>query len=148
MKISRAFVLTLVLALASSCAKKHWVPNAEQLKQAESVAKLHALQVLSDQAGTPEVMELAFTLEGPEIEYPVLFTFRYTPYSRYRVKYWGDHRKGVKRIHVLYFNPALIPDWENPEVLDGEFPGHFSVIVDMDALRVIEFYPSKRPDAP
>jgi len=145
MKIRLGIVLLGLLIGAVSCTKNNWVPNAEELKTAESIAKLYALQTLSDQAGTPDVMALHFTPGGPDVIYPIAFSFNYTPYSRFRQKFWGDHFKGAKRIHVLYFNPADIPNWEQADILSGEFPAHFSVTVDMDALCAVESNPPERP---
>lgn len=124
--------LLAALCLTAACGRRYWVPEPEQIRQAEAVAKLYALQYLSDQAGRPEWMKLEYAPGGPEIDYPIAFTFGGVPYSRYRLKYWGGMDKGRRIVHVMYFDPNKIENWED-EKAKGDFPAHFQVSVDLDA---------------
>lgn len=145
--MSLRFRLALVaLLFTTACGRRYWVPGPDQTRQAEAVAKLYALQYLSDQAGQPEWMRLSYSPENPEIEYPIAFTFGGTPYSRYRIKYWGGRAKGRRLIHVLYFDPRKVENWED-EAAEGEFPDHFRVAVDIDTLRATESFPEPKPPA-
>lgn len=132
----------VALLFTTACGRRYWVPTAGQTQQAEAVAKLYALQYLSDQAGQPEWMKLSYSSKNQTVEYPIAFTFGGTPYSRYRVKYWGGMQKGARLIHVLYFDPRKIENWEAADA-EGEFPAHFRVDVDIDALQGTGSYPAK-----
>lgn len=123
------------LLLTTACGRRYWVPEPEHTRQAEAVAKLYALQNLSDQAGRAEWADLAYNPEGPEIDYPIAFTFGGTPYSRYLLKYWGGMKQGRRIVHVLYFDPHKIENWRDEDAT-GEFPAHFQISVDIDALKV------------
>jgi hypothetical protein len=134
------------LLLTSACGRRYWVPEPEHTRQAEAVAKLYALQFLSDQAGRAEWMGLAYTPDGPEIEYPIAFTFGGTPYSRYRQKFWGGMDKGRRIVHVMYFDPYKIENWEE-EKAQGDFPAHFQISVDLDALKATGSVPGPKGPA-
>ena len=121
----------LVISLSCGCGKKYWEPTVAERVQAEEVARLHVYRELSDQAreGRAESLVLDPATGLPK-EYPIAFTLGGTPYARYRQKYWGGIRKGVKYVHVQYFDATRITDWEKPEAT-GAFPAHFSVAVDL-----------------
>ncbi|MDZ4199888.1 MAG: hypothetical protein U1E27_11465 [Kiritimatiellia bacterium] len=133
----------LALILVAGCARKYWEPSQEQMQKAEAVAKFYALQSLSDQAGTPAIKDLVFSPDGPPVNYPIAFTFGGTPYVRYQQKFWGGLNQGTRLIHVMYFDPNRIRNWEAEEAT-GEFPAHFSIAVDIDALTVAESTPPAR----
>ncbi|OQW96108.1 MAG: hypothetical protein BWK77_06410 [Verrucomicrobia bacterium A1] len=140
--------LAVAAMLAAGCGlgKKHWVPTGEQMVEAEKIAKLHIFKSIGDQAGTPAAAGLALDATGLPKEYPIAFTIGGTPYSRYRFKYWGGIAKGVKLVHVQYFDPTVIPDWEKDPAAKGEFPAHFSVAVDVEKRRAVS--DSRAPAAP
>ena len=131
--------LALVAGLAAGCGlgKKYWVPTAEQMAEAETIAKYHVFTQMGDQAGPEAAAGLARDANGLPEEYPIAFTIRGTPYSRYRTKFWGGITKGVKLVHVLYFDPTAIPDWDKNPDAAGEFPACFSVSVDVDARKAV-----------
>lgn len=131
--------LAVAAMLTAGCGlgKKYWVPTGEQMVEAEKIAKLHIFKSIGDQAGTPAAAGLVLDATGLPKEYPIAFTIGGTPYSRYRFKYWGGIAKGVKLVHVQYFDPTEIPDWEKDANATGEFPAHFTVSVDVQGRRAV-----------
>lgn len=125
-------------AAAGGCAKRFWEPTREQMAEAEKIAKLHVLQNLGDQAGTPAATDVKLGADGLPVEYPIAFTIGRTPYARFRAKYWGGTIKGVKVVHVEFFDPTLVPDWESLVEFTAPYPGHFTVSVDVAARRVVD----------
>lgn len=140
--------LAVAAMLAAGCGlgKKYWVPTGEQMVEAEKVAKLHVFTSIGDQAGPKAAAGLVPDATGLPKEYPIAFTIGGTPYSRYRFKYWGGIAKGVKLVHVQYFDPTAIPDWEKDPNATGGFPAHFSVAVDLEKRRAVS--DSRTPAAP
>ena len=122
----------------AGCGKRFWEPTREQMAGAEAVAKLHVLQHLSDQAGSAAVAAVKLDASGLPVEYPIAFTIGQTPYARFRMKYWGGKVQGVKVVHVEYFDPTRLPDWEQSEEFKEPYPGHFTVAVDLAARRVVD----------
>ncbi len=116
---------------AAGCAPRYWVPTREQMGRAEYLAKGYVLRELSDQAGTPAA-DIAFLPQGGTV-FPVLFTVGGTPYARYRVKFWGGRAGDRRVVHVQYFDPVRLPEWDRTDTADGAFPAYFSVAVDVDA---------------
>ncbi len=140
--------LLVAVALAAGCGlgKKYWVPTADQMAEAERIAKLHVFTAIGDQAGPQAAAGLTLGDDGLPKEYPVAFTIGGTPYSRYRFKYWGGITKGVKLVHVQYFDPTALPDWEKDPNATGDFPAHFTVSVDVAGRRAVS--DSRTPKAP
>ena len=108
------------------------------LAEAEAIAKFHVLQHLSDQAGSATVAAVKTDASGLPAEYPIAFTIGQTPYARFRMKYWGGKVQGVKVVHVEYFDPTRLPDWEQSEEFKEPYPGHFTVAVDLASRRVVD----------
>ncbi len=122
-----------LLALTTGCGKKYWEPSVAEREQAERIARYHVYRELSDQAREGRTVPLALDpATGLPKDYPIAFTIGGTPYARYRIKHWGGIRKGVKEVHVLYFDTSKIPGWEAPEA-SGRYPDYFSVAVDVAA---------------
>lgn len=117
--------------------RRYWTPTADQLRIAEQIAKFHVFTNLSDQAGPAAVSKVTLGENGLPSEYPVAFTIGETPYVRYRTKLWGAIRRGIRVIHVQYFDPSAIPDWERRDAATGEFPAWFEVVVDVAAGRAL-----------
>jgi len=126
-----------VLAAGCGLGRKYWVPTADQMAEAERIAKFHVFKAIGDQAGPEAAAGLATGPDGLPKEYPIAFTIGGTPYSRYRFKYWGGITKGVQLIHVQYFDPIAIPGWEKDPDATGAFPAHFTVSVDVAGRRAV-----------
>ena len=136
--ILRAAAGATAALAAAGCGKRFWEPTREQMAEAEAIAKFHVLQHLSDQAGSATVAAVKTDASGLPAEYPIAFTIGQTPYARFRMKYWGGKVQGVKVVHVEYFDPTRLPDWEQSEEFKEPYPGHFTVAVDLAARRVVD----------
>ncbi len=129
-----------VVALAGGCGdlgRRYWTPTPDQLAAAERIAKFHVFTNLSDQAGPAALGKVTMGPDGLPQEYPIAFTIGGTPYSRYRTRFWGGITKGRRLVHVEYFDPTAIPDWERRSEPVGEFPAFFRVSVDVAAGRTV-----------
>ncbi len=137
--LGRAAAIALLVGAAGcgDLGKRYWTPTAEQLRQAEQIAKFHVFTNLSDQAGPGALARVTPGADGLPAEYPLAFTIGGTPYSRFRTKYWGAIRRGARVVHVQYFDPTAIPDWDRREDARGEFPAFFEVIVDVAGGRTV-----------
>ncbi len=140
------FLAAVLLAAGCGLGKKYWVPTADQMAEAEKIAKFHVFTAIGDQAGPQAAAGLALDETGLPKEYPIAFTIGGTPYSRYRFKYWGGITKGVQLVHVQYFDPTAIPDWDKVSDASGPFPAYFTVSVDVAARRAVS--DSRTPKAP
>jgi hypothetical protein len=130
------YALWLGCALGwGGCGKKYWEPTAAQQQEALALAQWHVFCRLSDQSTTAEARALAAQApaSGQKIEYPIAFTVKGAPYSRYRQKFWGGLDGGARLVHVLYFDPTQHPDWESALPEKDAFPAYFEVIVNLDA---------------
>lgn len=130
-------VLALWAAGCGDLGRRYWTPTPDQLKAAEQIAKFHVFTNLSDQAGPTALSKLVLGAEGLPREYPIAFTIGGTPYVRYRTRMWGGITKGRRLIHIEYFDPSAIPDWERRAEPAGEFPAYFRVSVDVAAARTV-----------
>lgn len=122
----------------AGCGKKYWEPTTAQQQEALALAQWHVFCCLSDQAPTAEARALAAQApaSGQKIEYPIAFTLKGIPYSRYRQKFWGGLDRGARLVHVLYFDPTQRPDWETALPEEEAFPSYFEVVVNLDARTV------------
>ena len=126
--MNRKWMLGIVAALLCGCGAKYWNPSPEQMVDAEKLAKFCVLQQVCDQAGTPAATGVKLDAAGLPQEYPIAFTVGGTLYSRLRMKFSGELRAGAHLVHVMYFDPAKVADWEtNPKAVPG-----FKVTVDLD----------------
>lgn len=125
----------VALALAAGCGKRYWTPSEADRAIAEQHAKLQVWARLSDQAERAPALDLDPATGLPRA-YPVLFTVRGTPVSRYRLKFWGSVKDGRKLVHVQYFDPQKIPDWEKKNA-HAPFPAFFEVVVDPSTRQVL-----------
>ena len=73
--------------------------------------------------GSATVAGVKTDASGLPVEYPIAFTIGQTPYARFRMKYWGGKVQGVKVVHVEYFDPTRLPDWEQSEEFKEPYPG-------------------------
>ncbi len=139
-RVRQCAAAALLLAAGAGCSRllgpRYWDPPAEDRATAESVARLHVLQNLSDQAGQPDVMALAPDAEG-RVDYPVVFTVGGAPFARYRHRMWGEVHEGVRTVVVAWFDPVRMPDEDPGADAEGEFPAYFTVRVDPAARRVV-----------
>lgn len=138
--IRRGAAALTVVALACGCGdlgRRYWTPTPDQLAAAERIAKFHVFTNLSDQAGPASLGKVTMGPDGLPQEYPIAFTIGGTPYSRYRTRFWGGLTKGRRLVHVEYFDPTAIPDWERRAEPAGEFPAFFRVSVDVAAGRTV-----------
>lgn len=130
----------VVLAIcAAGCAKRYWTPTPEQRAAALEIAKLAALQRLSDQKDEPEIQALAYE-PGRPTPLPTVFTIGDVSFTRYRNKMWGRAIEGRRCVIVVFADPGRVPDWETSEDTGG-FPARFVVAVDVAAGRAIEPVP-------
>ena len=126
-----------VALAAAGCGKRYWSPAEADRTIAEQHAKLQVWSQLSDQSRTAQAPALDLDpATGLPRSYPVLFTIRGTPFSRYRLKFWGGIHDGRKLVHVQYFDPQKVPDWEKKNA-KGLFPAYFEVVVDSSTGQVL-----------
>lgn len=134
--LGRGAATLAAAALACGCGdwgRRYWTPTPDQLEAAERIAKFHVFTNLSDQAGPAALAKVTVGPDGLPQEYPIAFTIGGRPYSRYRTRFWGGITKGRRLVHVEYFDPTTIPDWERQAEPAGEFPAFFRVSVDVAA---------------
>ncbi len=127
--------LALASLLASGCGKRYWTPAETDRAVAEQHAKLQVWARLSDHAAQAPALDLDPATGLPR-SYPLNFTIGGTPFSRYRLKFWGGIHDGRKLVHVQYFDPQKIPDWEKKNA-KGLFPAYFEVVVDPSTRQVV-----------
>jgi len=135
-----AAVVLLAAVGAVGCGdlgRRYWTPTPDQLAAAERIAKFHVLTNLSDQAGPQVLSKVTLAEDGLPREYPIAFTIGGTPYSRYRTKLWGGITRGRRLIHVEYFDPNAVPDWERQDEPTAGFPAFFRVSVDVASGRTV-----------
>ena len=126
--MNRKWMLGIAAALLCGCGAKYWNPTPEQMADAEKLAKFCVLQKICDQVGSPVATGVKLDAAGLPQEYPIAFTVGGTLYSRLRMKFSGEIRAGDHLVHVLYFDPGKVPDWDaNPRAAPG-----FAVTVDLD----------------
>ncbi|MCX7818084.1 MAG: hypothetical protein N2652_02580 [Kiritimatiellae bacterium] len=133
-------LLAAATALAVGCGdfgRRYWTPTPEQRSAAERIAKFHVFTNLSDQAGPGALTKVTLGPDGLPRDYPIAFTIGGTPYARYRTRFWGGIVRGRRLVHVEYFDPAAIPDWERRDEPAAEFPAFFRVSVDVAAARTV-----------
>src|SRR3989339_274586 len=69
---------------------------------------------------------------------PPDFTISGIPYPRYKKKYRYDNPRGSRILLIEFFDPRAFPNWKEIPGIQGGFPGHFVLFIDMERRQVTE----------